>query len=914
MKESKRVLSVLLVAAMLFSLMIFSSAETLEPGIHDVGPGNLAGGKVQIVGQKTVASYNTLTNSDTIIKVVFKVFMDRESYWGIFGASFCLPVYDSEYLTLVRNRPAHIIDGQEADEYQLSYLTGSQYFQLSFLGGDCAENPLGVDGYAIEFEFDFKPTAKFATLDPTVGTEVTMTFDPGLTGTVDVSMRYTNNSNLYLQGRNEDVLTSKAAVVTYAASMITYDVGAGSRADMTAFAPKAAKAGDMVVLADGTGLAVAAAANGGIAQVFDYWTDGTRNYNSGESTAMPNNGLALTAVYADDADGDGIADKYEKKVTYTLRTGDSGTIVAPATNTDNGFFITEGANKVIFVEEGDKIGNSIATVDLTAAGLEDWKFIGYFVNGTMYTAATLKDLVITANTEIELRTMPDKNDNGIDDRDPVTINFYTPGGELVETMVVPDGTPYTIYGDPNKATTAATGSADSNPKNVNLPTVPATIPGGKHIGWTVEPIKDGAGKIVGIEAVPTYSDDQQVEIPELRDPTDPEKPVAPPIVSLPAGSILIHNGVDGKPIGTPTTIGSVDAIQLITNPVPGQHSNLPKRDGDNNPFAGWILSDPVIGAGPGGEDVYYLNPYYSAPIVITVADPKSEKTLDDDIILDGFDGESVPSDSTYEVRNDNGGVIDSGKFADKDGGKLTLPKKEALPERNNDGDIFTGDWIATEEVNPDGSPKYVFTPEYREPTAEDVTVIIDEDPLAGVGLGLSILKGFYANEITATAEFLIRIGNAPARSSDASRLSVSAAPVYGFEGIVRPERIVGSDRTIAYTGTRIIDGVEYGVFRATYKTVQSGIVKLGLNYGNAAVSGAKGHIVVTVGDCDINGLINSADQTAMLRVINRQSPTPAKGVAGGYIFELMNVDKNDIVNAADATILLRMINRLIDSN
>ncbi|MEG1427678.1 MAG: hypothetical protein RSC76_08320, partial [Oscillospiraceae bacterium] len=48
---------------------------------------------------------------------------------------------------------------------------------------------------------------------------------------------------------------------------------------------------------------------------------------------------------------------------------------------------------------------------------KDWVLVGYFVEGKKYTAQELEKLNITGNTTIEVRTMPDKNKNGTDDRD-----------------------------------------------------------------------------------------------------------------------------------------------------------------------------------------------------------------------------------------------------------------------------------------------------------------------------------------------------------------------------------------------------------------------------------------------------------------------------------------------------------------
>ena len=915
MHVKKRALSILLVAAMLFSLIVFSSAEAKTPGFHDVGPGNLSGGSVQVVGQETVVAHDGLTN-ETSIQVKFNFFIDPASYHAYSGGHYTLS-YESEYLSFDRDSTARFfVNGERNYNYQINFDPPHVNIYNDLIPSDMPSPLVGANGLAVELIIFFKPTtaSKFLELDPSEGTEVKLSyFKSNRDGLYDFAVFDNGINEISLLEAN--LLPAIPAVVTYSGNMVTYNVGAGVRSaengGMDAFKPVIVASGLPVTIADGTGLVIPAG-GGNVAKAFDYWENASGvKYESGQAIAMPNGGLPLTAVYSDDANEDGIPDNKQMKVTYTKRSGDEGTLTAPAGTTANGKFITEGNNKVIYVTSGRTISTSIATLDLT--GLTDWEFAGYFIGSTKYDDTALSALTVTAPITIELRAMLDTNENGIDDRDTVTLTFLEPDGVTeVDSIDVLDRTPYTVYKEPTKDTILDFGEAgeSGDPTEVTLPVVPSIIPGGKHTGWSIEPIMDGT-KIIGVNAVPVYSEDQQVEIPDLRDPVDPEKPLVPPIVELNSGAVLIHRGVNGQSIGTPITIGSDDEIQLIAHPVVGDYANLPTRY-NNKPFAGWTLTGPVAAANPQNPDIYYLDPYYANPIDFTIADPKKENDTTDDVILDGFNEKKVPADSTYEILDEEGNVLDSGKIADE-GGEITLPFTEDLPVRNGDGDIFTGDWTVSEGKNTDGSPNFVIAPEYAAPTGDDITILVDVDSNAN-GNGLAVLKGFYANDLTSTASFYVRIGDGPALASDAGRFNVAATAAFGFETLARPSLHIGELSAVTYVGPKTIAGVVYSEFSVTYKTVKSGIVKIAMSYGNVVPTEVPGgYVIVTVADGNKDGRVSSTDVSTSLRVTNEKS-TPAKGEAGAYLYELMDINMDDRFSSTDISIIIRMVNEKVETN
>ena len=910
MHVKKRALSILLVAAMLISLIVFSSAEAKTPGFHDVGPGNLSGGSVQVVGQETVVAHDGLTN-ETSIQVKFNFFIDPASYYAYSGGHYTLS-YESEYLSFDGDYQARFfVNGVRNNNYRINFDDAHVNIYNDLIPSDMPSPLVGANGLAIELIMFFTPTtaSKFLELDPSVGTEVKLSyFKSNRDGLYDFAVFDNGINEISLLEAN--LLPAIPAVVTYSGNMVTYDVGAGTRADMDAFKPVIVASGLPVIIADGTGLVIPAG-GGNVAKAFDHWKSGSTTYESGQTIPMPNGGLPLTAVYSDDANEDGTPDNKQIKVTYTRRTGDEGVLTAPTGTTANGKFITEGNNKVIYVTSGRTISTSIATLDLT--GLTDWEFAGYFIGSTKYDDTALSALTVTAPITIELRAMLDTNENGIDDRDTVTLTFLEPDGVTeVDSIDVLDRTPYTVYKEPTKDTILDFGEAgeSGDPTEVTLPVVPSIIPGGKHTGWSIEPIMDGT-KIIGVNAVPVYSEDQQVEIPDLRDPVDPEKPLVPPIVELNSGAVLIHRGVNGQSIGTPITIGSDDEIQLIAHPVVGDYANLPTRY-NNKPFAGWTLTGPVAAANPQNPDIYYLDPYYANPIDLTITDPKKESDTTDDVTLDGFDEKVVPADSTYEVLDEEGNVMDSGKIADE-GGEITLPFTEDLPVRNGDGDIFTGDWTVREEKNEDGSPNFVIAPEYAAPTGDDITIVVDVDSNAN-GNGLAVLKGFYANDLTSTASFYVRIGDGPAIASDAGRFNVAATAAFGFETLARPSLHIGELSAVTYVGPKTIAGVVYSEFSVTYKTVKSGIVKIAMSYGNVVPTEVPGgYVIVTVADGNKDGRVSSTDVSTSLRVTNEKS-TPAKGEAGAYLYELMDINMDDRFSSTDISIVIRMVNEKVETN
>ena len=922
MRTGKKILCLLLVSALLCGMLMSGSAETTRPGIDPVTPGNLSGGKAEIAGHKSTVSISEVQNGKTV-EVMFTIYLDYNSYFALGDCTFYVE-WDSEYLTRVTPIPSIFIDGAPASTYLASGST--HYYQVLFNDyPDPNTFHIKPNGYAIDliYTFSIADATKFNQMNPVDGTKVTLRAkfddsDPGYPYT-DFAAFPRGSTKLTGDLLDGSLITAIPAVVTYSAPYVEYDLGAGTRAtDMDVFGSVPVKAGATFMPANGAGLKIdKAISTTNYDQLFSHWSYGSGGkYYPSDTTGitMPADGLKLTAVYVDDKDEDGVPDDYEYVLTYTLRTGDQGTITFPASTTQGKFYdITPTSGKINVLKDA-AIGTAVPT-SVNVSGI--WKFVGYFIDTTKYaTEAALSAAVVIDDTAVEVRTMPDENNNDIDDRDNVTLNFFANGANPatdlpVKTYQVLDGTPYATFtkGDKTAPYALGTGNADALVNNVVLPLILNTTPEGKFEDWIFEAPVVG-GKITSVTAYPSFQANQDVGLkdivpePSVIDPDPDPKDI---VEEMPIGALVIHRGISGSEIKR-TEVDSNNAIagiQHITNPVPGSVATLPVRNAGGNAFKGWKLTGPFTVS---DTTVYYLDPVYNTPVRLIVTDQKNKATTGDDV--DIFD-KNVPSDSTYEIRDENGGSGTKNPVPG-DGSKVKLPAIEDMPPRNADGQIYTGEWIPTEEPNPNGSTNYVFTPKYKEPDGGDIEIIIDG---VGAGDGVFVMSGRYANDTQATMEFYVNIGDAPALASDTTRLKAVASPVYGFETIFQPQSILGTLGPITYAGTKTIGSTVYGVFRVTNTASRSGIVKVNLTYGNIPVAAAApGYIIVTVADVTIDGLVNASDAGNLQRVVNGINNMPGKSAANLYRYELSDANENNIINASDVGVISRMINGIYPSN
>ena len=921
MRAGKKILCLLLVSALLCGMLMSGSAETTRTGIDPVTPGDLSGGKAEIAGHKSTVSISEVQNGKTV-EVMFTIYLDYNSYFALGDCTFYVE-WDSAYLNRVTPIPAVFINGAPASTYLASGST--HYYQVLFNDyPDPNTFHIAPNGYAIDliYTFSIADAALFNQMDPLEGTKVTLRakFDDSNPGYPYTDFAAFERGSTALTGTLLDGAKIKAipAVVTYSAPYLEYNIGAGTRAnDMDAFGRVPIKAGANFTPANGAGLKIDKAISPtNYDQFFSHWSygSGSKYYPSDiGGITMPEGGLTLTAVYVDDKDEDGIPDDYEYVITYTLRAGDEGTITFPASTTQGKFYDITPTSGKINVLKNAPIGTGVPT-SVNVSGI--WKFVGYFIDNTKYaTEAALSLAVASADTAVEVRTMPDANDNNIDDRENVTLNFFANGANPatdlpVKTYQVLDGTPYTTFtkGDKTAPYALGTGNANALVNNVVLPLILNTTPEGKFEDWIFEaPVV--AGKITSVTAYPSFQANQDVGLEDIVPEPSPGNPDPNPeniVEEMPIGALVIHRDINGNEIKR-TEVDSdraIAGIQHITNPVPGSVATLPVRNATGNAFKGWKLTGPLTVT---GTTVYYLDPIYKNPVRLIVTDQKTKATTADDVDIVNKD---VPADSTYEIRNENGGPGTKTPVPG-DGSKVRLPAIEDMPPRNADGQIYTGEWIPTEEPNPNGSTNYVFTPKYKEPTGDDVEILNG----VGAGDGVFVMSGRYANDTQATMEFYVNIGDAPALASDTTRLKAVAKPVYGFETIFQPQSILGTQGPITYAGTKTIGSTVYGVFRVTNTAIRSGIVKINLTYGNIPVAAtAPGYIIVTVADVTIDGLVNASDAGNLQRVVNGINPMPGKGAANSYRYELSDANENNIINASDVGVVSRMINGIYPSN
>ncbi|MEG0893204.1 MAG: hypothetical protein RSB78_01030 [Oscillospiraceae bacterium] len=103
-------------------------------------------------------------------------------------------------------------------------------------------------------------------------------------------------------------------------------------------------------------------------------------------------------------------------INYKLRTGDDASIAFSRTD----------------VKRGNKIGTGNIPKLILSQAPKKWKLDGYYINGVRYTAAQLADFVPTADTEVEIRTFPDDNNDDVDDRRKTTdynVDFHVRAGD-----------------------------------------------------------------------------------------------------------------------------------------------------------------------------------------------------------------------------------------------------------------------------------------------------------------------------------------------------------------------------------------------------------------------------------------------------------------------------------------------------
>lgn len=801
MKRLRSTLCLLLAACMVLGMVMVGTAASASYKFETVKPMEdlLGSGYAHVVGQKTVVDFDTIQDGAEIA-VKFDFYVDAESY-EVFNSANLYFDYDPEILKYKK------VEGIGNIDILFTYENGTDVRHTV-----AAHDPrihCDANGYndGIIMTFEIVDAEKFAELSVSEGTLVTVdtTYD---------LMVIEIGGNVWEALMLDELGLTKgtAAVVTYSAINVTYDANEGTG---TVPDPIAVNKGGSHTVLDGITLTKTI---DGVDHVLDGWLndeDG-KVYFAGDVIKMSTSDITLTAQYAADKNGDGIADKYQHTITYTLRAIDEANLDFSANTVHGNFYdVVANTSGVVSVEKGKAIGNAFPAVTATS---EDWSFIGFFADG-----AEISDIsayVPTADTNIEIRMMLDTDGDDKDDREDISV----------------------------------------------------VIPG-----------------------------------PIITDPTD-ENPDEEKQIDLKNGDVVIYRGIGGVEISSVTIDHDaiVEGKQTLTNPELGTNAALPEKYQGNH-FKAWIFSGPEV---VNTVNTYYMDAAYGESIEVEVKDE------DGNTVLDG----KVPGDATYEVKDEDGNVIDTGDF--KDNPEFTLPE---VPEKNDKGEIFDKWEVIKEDTDEDGvDDKFTFEPVYVLPEAEDIEIIPDPNPGtepgtndgvdALTGEGITILRGAWGEEETATIYFYLRVAGKAADSSDLQNVDFAAAPVYGFEKHTNATFGTLNTEAAAFVGTEEVDGKEYGVFAVTYTTEKAGIIRVTASYGAKDTTVEKGHIVITVGDSDKSARINSNDVAIISRIQNDFIDEPDIGSAGGYSYELMNVDKNKRINSNDAAVIARMNNGIYSSN
>jgi uncharacterized repeat protein (TIGR02543 family) len=203
-------------------------------------------------------------------------------------------------------------------------------------------------------------------------------------------------------------------------------------------------------------------------------------------------------------------------------------------------------------------------------------------------------------------------------------------------------------------------------------------------------------------------------------------------------------------------------------------------------------------------------------------------------------------------------------------------------------------------------------------TWKDITVEIVPADSNGTALGgLTILRGHWANEYTATLKFLVRVNGSgsPAEfAKEASRFALTATPANGFETVGKfasyDEILTASSlSTLTTAGTVQYDGKEYCVVTVNVTDVKnSGIVDFVLTY--TASSGAKTastHKVIIPGAVLKNTTISTADYAMQYNYLRGSIETPLPLADGNYVYELANLDGFPDITTADYSIMYGLL-------
>jgi len=885
MKKLKSALSLILAVCMVLGLVVVSTAASNT--IESVSPmeGLAGSGYAEVVGQKTIVDYDNIYNGSEF-KVRIELWVDRESY-RLFNGVNLLVRYDTDIFQFesAPGRGNLLVSAMARPDGRMGLGIGSNDPSI-YAAAD------GFSGY-IEATFSILDADAFKAVSPATGHVF------GFDTSVDLGVVKNDAANDFIVTQlDEDGLTSSIdAVVTYSANTVTYNKDGGTG---TVPAPVPVGRGAEHEVLGGITLTKVI---GGVNNVLDGWLYEGRVYQAGESFVMPNRNISIIAQYTPDADGDGKGDKYENAVTFTLRDEDVATLDFPASTEHGSFYDVTPKSGTIGIEDGEKIGTAFPNVTLPT----DWVFDGFYVGDTKID--DIEDYVPTGDTPITIRTILDANGNGIDDREDVEVTFMD-GGEEVDIVEVPDNTPYIIYTNPEKdPSTATEGKVDGSDPVVDLSGIAdATDSEGNPFDhWEVNIIEDGDGNVIGVEVVPVYEQDVPVVIPGPIVDEDDEEPEDEKEIELRNGDVIVYRGIDSVEVARITVDrGQVTSgAQTLVPPALGSHAKLPEKH-NGNAFKSWVFSGPVV-----IDDVtyYYLDARYEASVGFEVLDSEGNVVLDDE----------VPGDSTFEVFDENGDPVISGDVKDHE--TLTLPE---VPDKNDDGEIFTGWEVIGEDTDGDGEDdKFTFKPEYELPEIDDVEILPDPEPGTEPGTndgidtltgeGFTILRGAWSSDATATAKFYLRIASKPADERDLQNITFTVAPIYGFERF--PVASFGTLNTnAAFVGTETIGDKEYGVFEVTYTAAKSGIVRINASYGALDGAANKGHVVITVGDNDVSGRIVLSDQINIMRVLNEITDEPVAGSGSGYTLELMDVDKTGRLALADGTNILRMLNGIVPSN
>lgn len=169
----------------------------------------------------------------------------------------------------------------------------------------------------------------------------------------------------------------------------------------------------------------------------------------------------------------------------------------------------------------------------------------------------------------------------------------------------------------------------------------------------------------------------------------------------------------------------------------------------------------------------------------------------------------------------------------------------------------------------------------------------------------TILSGNWAEEQNGYAVFWISLGNKAISAEDLKELSFEKSNALLWSDVSTTFHTVLGEAVL--TGeTKEEDGKVYSEVKVPVEVRMSGVSSLTVKNGEEALATA--YIVTPGNNNTVYNVLDAADVTGVIRVINTKTSMPGKGLENNFMFEMMDMNKDGGINSNDVTNIIRIIN------